>query len=223
MGEIFLNGGFQRYQGNAHTPALLNKKGQANKKLKEHLMNLGLSIDPTQIQDIQIGGLNMAVHHENGETEDFNKFTVVRVSRKIDGIPVLGASRIVARLAENGELHSLVYRWTKVKKEELTEKDLLDDQTIENIISDKIIEKGQKAKRVHVNMKTLALYDDGNGVIEPVIFVKGTKNFDEDITISGEKAIEGSLDFYIPLINNSKLRLPDSEDYNVPMAKEYDQ
>lgn len=219
LGEIQINGGFARYQRNAKTSRLV-KKGQAKKMLQRHLDNLGLSLDKNQIQDVYVGGLNMAVHHENGKSEDFEKFTVVRVSRQLDNLPVFGASRVVARLAEDGRLHSLVYRWADVNREEITNDELIDDERVANLIAERVAKKGKRAKEIRIKVREIGLYDDGNGTIEPVVMVAGMGNYGEGGTNGEKQQLKGTIDFCIPLLKDSKLELPADGDNHIPLPKQ---
>jgi len=217
-GDIKLNGGFKRYQQNASTPRLL-KEEKAKKKLMEHLEKLGIKVNKKEISNLEVGGLSMATQYEDGTVDKFEKFTVVRAYRKLNNLPVLGASRIVARLSEDGDLHSLVYRWVDVGEFEATngeliaDEDLLDANSVESKVSKKL-DKYQSAKEIKVKRKDIIMYDDGQGTIEPVVFVYGKSNY---ATNNGDD-VEGTIDFYVPILINSELVLP-NDDNVIPLPK----
>ncbi|MBN1602943.1 MAG: hypothetical protein JW915_15145 [Chitinispirillaceae bacterium] len=62
----------------------------------------------------------------------------------------------------------------------------------------------------------MGLFDDGDGTIEPVVFVAGTANFGNAETKEGKMSIEGSVDFFVSLLKNSELKHPDTNDNAVP-------
>jgi hypothetical protein len=184
---------------------------------------MGLDLEENEIGGITYGGVNMAVYrgvdeNDNPITDDYRKFVTVRVSREVNGLPVLGESRVVARLGENGNLHSLVYNWTPIANERSEEPaELRSDEDINFQIEEQLKARGAEANEIKVNLSELVLYDDGTGAFEPVYFVVGDATYANTYVNAetGEeetKELTMPLDLFVPILTNSTARLPDYED-----------
>lgn len=210
VGEIMVNSGYAGYfDGHGDTPNLL-KKANVKKTVRGHLKNLGLFPGKDVIGSAEVQEIRLGIAEKDGATYDYCKLQYVRYERVIDGLPVEGASRIIARLAEGGRLHSLVYRWMEVKKAPLKiNPELLDSNNIIAKAEARIREMVKDAQKICVQSMDLVLYDDGEQYIEPAIRVIA------NLTIDGLEQ-DVPLDFYIPVAKKSKANFPFKQDAAVP-------
>jgi len=169
-GDIIFRKGTAAYDGEGNTPGLPSKK-QAPTLAKMHLKALGMYKNGLVLNKVNV--LKEAVY--NGQTgEIFDKLVIVSFKRKLGGIPVLGASRVVVTLGTNGELAGLIVRWYDVERVKVP-------GVVKNIkehLTNKIKDKQKNHHFVMVKKADLVMFDDGNGVIEPAVFVQGEVNED---------------------------------------------
>jgi hypothetical protein len=186
-GEIFFHKGMAAYDRDGHTPGLPSKS-MAPKLAQKHLKALGL-----HKKDLILHGVDVfkeAVY--NGKTSKiYNKMVIVTYNRKLGGIPVYGASRVIVMLGTKGELAGFIIRWydlEKVRASGVVE-------NIQNHIATKIKEKQQDNHFVLVKKSDLVMFDDGKGVIEPALFVQG------EVTENGAVF---NCDWMVPILTNSR-------------------
>ncbi|UCH98466.1 MAG: hypothetical protein JSV88_16915 [Candidatus Aminicenantes bacterium] len=188
-GDIIFRKGMAPYDGHGDTPGLPSKK-QAPTLAKNHLKALGLYKNGLVLNKVNV--LKEAVY--NGQaSEIFDKLVIVSFKRKLGGIPVLGASRVVVTLGTNGELAGLIVRWYDVEKVKVP-------GVVENIkkhLTNKIKAKQKDHHFVLVKKADLVMFDDGHGVIEPAVFVQGEVN---------EDGATFSCDWMVPVLTNSKAK-----------------
>jgi hypothetical protein len=212
--HLSVNGSMNGYEDEKDTPGLPDSNEAAIKLFYDHLANVSLSLEPSEIGDIQVGGMNMAVRREDGTVNDYRKFVTIRVSRKIGDLPVFGASRAIAQLGANGGLHSLVFNWTPVANaNDATPPEVRQDDEINRGINEALTAKGADAKEITVNVSRLVLYDDGTGTIEPVYLVVGDAKYVNEGQPGGQKELTVPLDMFVPVLKNSTVRLPDRDDF----------
>lgn len=186
-GDIIFRKSTAAYDGEGNTPGLPSKK-QAPTLAKNHLKALGMYKNGLVLNKVNV--LKEAVY--NGQTgEIFDKMVVVSFKRKLDGIPVLGASRVVVTLGTNGELAGLIVRWYDVEKVKVPGV----VENIKNHLTNKIKDKQKDHHFVLVKKADLVMFDDGNGVIEPAVFVQGELN---------EDGTTFPCDWMVPVLTNPK-------------------
>lgn len=149
------------------TPGLPAEKN-AVAAASNHLMALGL-MKPDMDTPI-VTTLEEATYADQA-TEVVEKARVVVFGRKINGIPVKGASRMVVMMGANGELEGLFARWIEV--EERRAKVNVEQLQIKGHITNHIQSKVKDCISVMVKTAELVLYDNGKGIIEPALFVQG--------------------------------------------------
>jgi len=213
LGHLFINKGMAPYDEEESTPGLPDSNDAAIEKFYGHLDEFNLKPHDNEIGGVDVGSLNMAIIREDGSTDEYEKFVTVYIARMLNGMPVLGASRIIGRLGKDGELHSLVYNWTPVTSEKIDgAKDVRMDNDVNALVEEGLMTKGANAKSINVFMKEVVLYDDGMGTIEPVVYVVGDGKF-ETVDSEGVPAeVTIPVDFFVPILKNSMVRLPDGQD-----------
>lgn len=182
---------------------LLDKKSAtiAAKKYLEKLDLLPPSIDEMYLEEVNTicGGSS-----ENPE-EIFELLRVVRFGRKLNGLKVVGATRIILRLANDGELVTIIKDWPKlIRKEVKNSMKIHQKNEWEQIIKKHLenqygeSEVGSSDIAIDVENVDLVMYDDGEGFVEPALFAKGKK-----LTKNGKKY---PYDWMIPVLADSKAK-----------------
>jgi hypothetical protein len=168
-GDINLNTGMRAYAGNESTKDLL-KKDEAGKMALNHLSKLSLAGN-TQNEYVMahIGGLNVGVHENNGDTKVYEKFTTVRFDRKLGEIPVEGHSRIIIQMAEGGKLTGLTKHWASFKGVRVEPAAMVAPDGLKSAFEQHMLSENTDATRIVVKKITLVYYDQGHGLIEPAI------------------------------------------------------
>ncbi|UCH92658.1 MAG: hypothetical protein JSV88_20505 [Candidatus Aminicenantes bacterium] len=188
-GDIFFHKGMAAYDGDGNTPGLPSKN-QAPTLAKKHLKALGLEKNALVLNGVDV--LRKAVY--DGQTSKiYDKLLIVSFKRKLGGHPVLGASRVMALLGTDGELAGLIVRWYDVEKVKVS-------GVVKNVkdhLTNKIKDKQKDAHFVLVKKADLVMFDDGNGVIEPALFVQG------EVTEGGATF---PCDWMVPVLTNSKAK-----------------
>lgn len=205
-GEFIFNKGMAKYHGKGHTANLPSETIAYDVAMK-HLDKLNLLPDKSEMRLVHTGGVGMATKEEDGSTNDYKKLVTVYFGRTLAGLPVVGASRIVVRLGENGELAALILRWAKVEKREISDGEILDINNIRSRIEKRLLSTNAKAEDINISKAEVVMYDDGEGTIEPALSVLGKiKNSDNSY----------SCDDIIPLLKNPKAKYPNREKCPMP-------
>jgi len=209
-GAVLVNRGVKKYRGEESTPRLIKGK-EAAKKLIEHLKNLDMLPEEGTYKVVATGGERMSVHREDNTVESYDKFTSARIGRVLGGLDVIGDSRIVGVLAEDGDLQSFIYSWTPVEEVEVNNEEVYGDSYVSEKITERLVKATKGVEEVHAESAKLVLYDDGNGIIEPAIYViakRKHQNMPED-------EVE---DFFVPILKNSRAEFPTgtNEDWSMP-------
>lgn len=175
-----------------------------------------LQLAPERSEELfveHVGALNMGVEDANGETQVFEKARNVRFGRRLDGLPVLGrGSRISVQLGRQGELRGVMRRWREVSPNSISPGQKFSPQEVGEMIDLRAQTVGQHAKAVRLESTELVLFDDGRGVIEPVIRV--VLNLTVESEVSGadgemEKREDvNPFDFFVPVLRKPRAELP---------------
>ena len=198
-GKIFFNKGMASYLDMGETPNL-PKDAEAQMIAKTHLTTLKL-YPSTGVILHHIGGVGMAIHEEDGTDYDYSKMVVVYENRVLDGLQVVGSSRIVTGLGTGGELVSLGWCWVDAPSVTIGASDILDGAGIRDRITTQLLEAFANADYIEVQEQELIYYDDGNGVIEPALKVMGI------VTPQGETKSE-SLDWIVSILKTAHAIYP---------------
>jgi hypothetical protein len=186
-----------------------------------------LNLAPERTEELfveHVGGLNMGVETPEGQTQVFEKIRTVRFGRQLGGQRVIGrGSRIQVQLGSEGEMRGVIRRWDEVKSNNITPEAKFTASEIREMITFRLRTSASHAKAIKFNSAELVLFDDGKGVIEPVIRVV------VDLTIESEtrnedgkvetRVIENPLDFFVPVLRNPKAELPFVKDQQLAQEK----
>jgi len=187
-GDIFFHKGMDIY-GQGDTPRLPKKKNAAA-LAKKHLKALGLLKKGMVLHEVNEFKQAAYDGHTNEVT---TKMVMVTFKRKLGNYTVFGASRVMVMLGVDGQLDGVLVRWTEVEKVNASGL----KKNLRGYLTDKIRAKQKNSYSVLVKKSELVLFDDGNGVIEPALFVEG------DVTEGGNTF---SCDWMIPVLDNSKAK-----------------
>jgi hypothetical protein len=187
----------QSRNGESNLIRLLDKK-QSEVKAKDYLAKLDLL--PDNAGEMYIAGISK-VRSANSEEKDriYDKMQVVHIGRKLDNIPVFGASRIVVRLGSDGELIGIIKNWPVLKRQVIGDAKGVHGKAEWKDMSIKHVRKTQAAtaySSVSIDSTDLVMYDDGEGYIEPALLLKGNMLSD-----SGDTA---KSDWLVPLLADPK-------------------
>jgi hypothetical protein len=174
-GDFLFNKGLAAYSAERDTPGLPSKE-EARTLAQRHLESLELTPPAEEAAVVHVGGLNMAVHREDGSTGDYRKLVTVRFGRKLGGLPVVGDSRAIVQIGESGELAGLVWDWLPAKGRRISPNELRGDEQIRAEIERRIRAESGSPLRIVVQSQELVLYDDGR-TIEPAIRVKAERTY----------------------------------------------
>jgi hypothetical protein len=106
-----------------------------------------------------------------------DKMRVVFFGRKLNGLPVHGASRIAVRIGNDGELVGVIKNWpaltpVAVEGAGVLPKAQWKDAAIRTV---KRMQAGSAYPNASIESTELVMYDDGRGHIEPALRAKGKK------------------------------------------------
>lgn len=105
---------------------------------------------------------------------------VVFFGRRLSGLPVVGASRMVVRLGEDGELVSIIRNWPDLVPVAVDVEAAVLDKSQWKAAAVRTV-KGREAADVHphasIESVAIVMYDDGKGHVEPALRANG-KRFD---------------------------------------------
>lgn len=200
--DVVFNKGIKKYEGDGDTSGL-PRKNKAVQIARKCLADLGMLKGSTrsELKLAHVGGVNKAVYCEDGNQKDYKKFVTLYFDRRIKGVPVVGHSRVVVTLGEDGELTGLIRKWTNVPKDlKFAVTDFLSDKQMEKQVKDLLVHHYKKAKDnvvdiIDVTDAKYILYDDGT-TIEPALFVLGKIAEYDGTSYDG--------DWIIPALKNPK-------------------
>lgn len=182
---------------------LLPDKEQSVVIAKDYLSKL--EILPQETEQIYITNVNkVRMASYNSKTKDsqiYDMMQVVHFGRKLNGIPVYGASRIVVRLGDNGELVGVIKNWPKLIPVEIKNKAEIHEKSTWKDIAAKHLKDLYAASdfpTVNIEKAEVVMYDDGEGCIEPALFAKGKQ--------IGKLGAAAEGDWVIPIMANPKAK-----------------
>ena len=191
--------------------AILPSKEEAPAIALQHLADLDMMPASEELVLQDVGGLTVATYDAStGETIELEKIRTVYFRREIAGIPVHGASRVVVKLGENGELLGVIKRWTEVSMETLHPSQLKSNNQFRSLVNQGALKRNAAASRVDIKEAKLVLWDDGT-FIEPALLVQGDA-FDNDVKYV--------TDFVIPLLKNPQATYPGEAELTGDMPQE---
>jgi hypothetical protein len=162
-GDVFYRK-YNKFEGSA--PGLPGK-GNAIALARQYLQGLGLY--KKEMGNVVVSTLKDAVY--NGQTtQTFEKMRVVTFTRKLGGLPVLGASRAAVMLGANGNIEGLVVRWMDVTPEKVNKK-VARTQLKAHLKAN--LEARKIESDVLIKKANLIIFDDGNGKMEPMFHIEG--------------------------------------------------
>lgn len=171
-GNVFFNKGMENYLTIGETPDLPSDTN-APQIAHNHLTALQL-FPSLGVVLHHVGGLGMAIHEEEGANFSYNKLVYVYEYRELDGLQVVGSSRLVTGLGSGGELVSLGKCWVNVLAISCTPSEILSGTAIRNRISTQLLDAYSDAEYIEVKNQQLIYFDDGNGVLEAALKIEGT-------------------------------------------------
>ena len=199
-GGFLFNGGLNSYRNEGSTPNLPSE-AQAVELAKRQLAELKLQPAAEELVVAHVGGLNMGVTDGKGNTKIFEKLRNVRFSRKLGGLPVEGATRILVQMGSQGSVAGLIYQWPVVRPgEPETRESLAAADDLRGKATAMIKRASVGALRSKVTKADLILFDDGRGRIEPAYHIVVEQYFDFK---PGTKTMN-PYDFYLPALRNSR-------------------
>lgn len=162
-GDIF----YRKYNKFPGSAPGLPTKGNAKGLAKGHLQALGLY--KNGMGKPVVSTLKEAVYNDQ-TTQTFEKMRVVTFTRKLGGLPVLGASRAVVMLGTNGDVEGLIVRWLDVTAGKIKNK--VAKSQLKGHLKAKL-EARKIESDVLVKKANLIILDDGKGSMEPMILIEG--------------------------------------------------
>lgn len=201
LGFIFTKDMNTLCAGEGNTVGLPSEYAAPDVAMK-HLESLDLlPANQKEMTLAHVGGIGIAVYDQStGQvTGDYDKVKTVIYGRTLNGLRVMGASRLVVNLGENGELVGIIKNWPEISKQVLySPKELVAqgkwDATVESFLGNRYAQTN--INKIQVKESELVMFDDGEGVIEPALFLKG-KTFSEE-----GKEFEG--DWIVPVLQMPK-------------------
>jgi len=214
---FLFNAGMDGYRGENDTPNLPDRR-RAPLVARQILESPGMLPPERQLELAHIGGLNMAVHREDGTDDEYRKLVTVRFERRAGDTPVLGpGGRIIVRLGEDGRLRGLIRHWEKLEAASVDAEDKRTLLEIQQIAALQLSMIALDAVDKKLESAELVYFSDGFGVMEPAIHLVAQLTFVSPIGDSGREAvIENPYDFYIPLLRAPMAYYPFMEDQGIP-------
>lgn len=215
-GRIVFNSGLKEYGGDAQTEGLPSDN-EAIELTKRSLAALKLELNEKELSKPIVGGLEMSVKKDQEKPQIFKKMVTVRYNRVLDGIPVEGATRLVFSYGKKAELATLIADWGKFEARDVMQEQVVKADDIHQQIEESILSESKDAKKIRVVQRDVVLYDDGDGTIEPAIYVKTILQYTRKTPEGKEETYEVPYDFYRPLIRGSKASFPHVKDQQLRM------
>jgi hypothetical protein len=186
------------YVGQEDTENLPLKAVSADAALV-HIKNLGLL--PKNKGEMVLGHVGSSMlSFYNPETKDVEEYEILRnvtFTRKLKGIDVIGGMRIVVSMGTNGELVTLVNNWPELSTKKIA-KATKGDTKASTMGYLKAHYKGSSVKSVKVTESKLVMYDDGNGVVEPALYLTGKARYSDGVI--------DSVDYIVPVLAAPKAK-----------------
>jgi hypothetical protein len=213
-GNFLWKAGLARYRKEEET-ARLPKAGEAQDILFRQLAKIELMPPREELGQIHEGGLNMAVAQPDGGSKVYRKLVTLRVGRRLSGLPVMGESRIVAHLGEEGRLAGLVYQWPDVGRPQPLAGDELRSAAELQADAEATLAAGSVgAERAVFARIQLVMFDDDRGVFEPAYHVEARLYYSAPTaTGAGQKdgRYDVPFDFFVPVAKRPRAFFPSME------------
>jgi len=202
-GDISLNRGTMAYAGLNSTPDLM-KNEEALKMAKQHLAKLDLGKGDENFMTVgHVGGVNMTMHDDKQGDKIYEKFTTVRFDRELDGIPVLGHTRLLVQMGSKGSIQSLVKQWAPLSNKMISTEAIVNRDDVKKSIEKHLMDENKGAEKISIKKITLIYYDPGKGIIEPALHVIAEVHMPR--TKTNTSFIGFKHDMVEPLLKNSRL------------------
>jgi hypothetical protein len=213
-GSFLWSTGLARYR-RAEETASLPKAGEARDLVFRQLGGIGLLPGRDELGSVHEGGLNMAVAQPSGGSKIYRKLVTLRIRRQLAGLPVMGESRIVAHLGEEGRLVGLIYQWPDVGRPLPLAGDERREAAEMQADAEATLKAGAGgAERIIVTRAELVMYDDDRGVFEPAYHVEA-RLFYRGPTAAGDAQKGGGydvpFDFFVPVAKRPRAFFPSME------------
>ena len=178
-GDISWSRGMKAYLNDGATAGLPGRNSAVD-VAKRHLAELGLMpADQKQLVVRNVGGVRQADLGADGKAVEHDKLVTVFFGRVIDGIDVGGpGSKIIVELGANGELVSLIRRWSEVNEEKKAEADIENQAEVTKSLREKLQRVGSTARTIDSSGPDFGYFDDGKGHIEPAYFFTADLTYD---------------------------------------------
>jgi hypothetical protein len=210
-GRIIFNSGLKEYSGDVATEGLPSDK-EAIELTKRSLAALKLDLNEKELSKPIVGGLEMSVKKDQEKPQIFKKMVTVRYNRVLDGIPVEGATRLIFTYGKKAELTSMIADWGKFEARDVKQEQIIKADDIHHQIEETILTEAKDAKKIRVVQRDVVLYDDGEGTIEPAVYIKAVLQYTRKSPEGKEETYEIPYDFYRPLVKGSKAIFPHVKD-----------
>ncbi|MDZ7924435.1 MAG: hypothetical protein U5M23_10295 [Marinagarivorans sp.] len=194
-GNFLFEGGLAKYS--TEQPTLnLPKEADLQRLAERTLKQFDLPINPSDLKVEHIGGLNLSVADGKNEPKIFEKLKTIRYTRVLNGLPVMGDSRIVMHFGEGAQLSGLIYQIPEVADASDLSTQLQQSPKLmkEQALSE-LTAMAKKALRAKLTQVDLVVYDDGLGVMEPAYHVVLERMLD----LGDKEPVMIPYDFYLPV------------------------
>jgi hypothetical protein len=169
-GDITANAGTKNYMTLTSTPGLI-KKDEAVSIAKRYLQQLKYAdFNDASLVQGHVGGVNMGTHDSLNQSQIYEKFTTVRFDRNLDSLPLLGHSRIVVQLAEQGKLHGMIKQWPAYNGSAVNREAEVVPDDAKKSIATHLMQENKNAKNITVEQVNLVYYES-RGKIEPALHI----------------------------------------------------
>ncbi len=212
-GSFLVNYGLKRYSTEGSTRNLPSA-GAAEDLARSYLAKAGyLPQNEQEMVLAGVGGMDMAVAKDGKTRGPYKKLVTVRFSRVLNGMQVQGpGSRLVVHLGENGEMTGMIWNWPEVKAIAVSAKQQKNSEVIRQETAERLRLLAGEAKEILGRKSVQVLYDDGQGHIEPAIYVTAVARYEGPVN---EGFVDIPVDFYIPLLRSSKAVFPFMKDRDI--------
>lgn len=206
-GNFMFELGLQKYGGEADTKGLPDAK-QLPELAQKMLQSHGLTEALEELQVAHIGGLNLSVADGKTTPVIYEKLKTVRLQRVLDGVPVMGDSRVIMHFGEQAELQGMIYQIPEITSAEpLSSKLIQAPETLQKEALADLQAKAQIALRATLTKVDLVLYDDGAGIMEPAYHIE----MERWLEVPDDKPTLVPYDFYLPVSSEPVAFFPDME------------
>lgn len=216
-GAFLFNAGMDGLRRDEDTPRL-PREDRAEEVARRRLRELDLLPGGVNLRVDHIGGIDMAVHRQDGTNESFRKLVTVRFSRVEDEFQVVGpGGRIKVTLGTDGVLRGLVRDWEHYSARNLRHAEKLRAEEIEQLAIQQVAVIAPGAASKTIESAEIVYFEDGFGVKEPAVRVVAELTF---VSVrsdgKGTTEIRNPYDFYVPVLRSPKAYYPHLQDRGIP-------